>query len=315
MSNPNIAIEPAGPGYIRVTVSGSPVNVPRFVGIYAPRLGDPAYSGNYAKGGAFTLFNSASTNAMALINLYRNKVKDTAAGVSTVWSMTSISGNQAAANTPQAAMCLESNSQVLGIVTTNATAYTGAIPEFNSGYLTYRVAGLHFQPDGETPNLGTYDMVMRSETARCLYGFTNAPVSATVTVVGTGDQNVASTVVSEKDGWLKLAAYGFTFSEKEIKVKLSQPLTKSLTKFSGSSKTLSAKQKAEVSALMKRVSSNPKFICTGTYVKPSDKAIALSRAKAVCNYAKGIDKNHSFFAQAKQTKAASYDGKVMVTSK
>jgi hypothetical protein len=66
---------------------------------------------------------------------------------------------------------------------------------------------------------------------------------------------------------------------------------------------------------MKRVSSNPKFICTGTYVKPADKAIAMARAKAVCSYAKGLDKNHSFFAQAKQTKAASYDGKVMVSSK
>jgi hypothetical protein len=37
-----------------------------------------------------------------------------------------------------------------------------------------------------------------------------------------GSQNVATTIVSEKDGWLKMKASGFTFSEKNIKVKLIQ---------------------------------------------------------------------------------------------
>ena len=316
MSNPDISIEPAGPGYIRVSVSGDPVNVPRFVSVYASRLGDPGYSGDHAHGGAYTIFNSASTNAMSLINLYRDKLKDTAAGVSTVWSMTSISGNQAAANSPEAGRCLESNSKVLGIVTTNATAYTGAIPEFDAGYLTYKVAGLHYEPDGVTPNLGTYDMVMRSETARCLYGFTKAPVSATVAVLGEmGSENIATTIVSEKDGWLKLAAYGFTFSEKKIQMKLTQPFTKTITKFSGSSKALTSKQKAEIKATVAKAKSNPKFICTGTYVKASSKATALARARAACNYARSLDKNHSYFAQAKQTAAKSYDAKVMLVSK
>jgi hypothetical protein len=76
-------------------------------------------------------------------------------------------------------------------------------------------------PDGKTEVLGTYDLVMRSDVARCLYNFNKAPVSATISVTG-GDNNVATTVVSEKNGWLKLAAYGFTFSEKKVKVKLTQ---------------------------------------------------------------------------------------------
>jgi hypothetical protein len=37
-----------------------------------------------------------------------------------------------------------------------------------------------------------------------------------------GEKKFATTVVSEKDGWLKLAASGFTFSTTNIKVKLSQ---------------------------------------------------------------------------------------------
>jgi hypothetical protein len=98
-----------------------------------------------------------------------------------------------------------------------------ATPEFKNGLLTYKVAGLHYAPDGKTLNEGSYDLVMRSDVARCLYGFSKAPISATVSVVGEGGENkVATTVVSEKNGWLKLAAYGFTFSSPTISVKLSQ---------------------------------------------------------------------------------------------
>jgi hypothetical protein len=66
---------------------------------------------------------------------------------------------------------------------------------------------------------------MNSNVARCLYGFSKAPVSATITISGEGDKNIATTVVTEKNGWLTLGAYGFTFSAKTIKVKLSQKKT------------------------------------------------------------------------------------------
>jgi hypothetical protein len=112
---------------------------------------------------------------------------------------------------------------VLGVVSTNSMGYDGNPPKFVDGSLNYRVSGFHLGPDGKTPNLGTYDLVLRSDAARCLYGFSNAPVSATVSISGAdGSQNVATTVVSEKDGWLKMKAAGFTFSEKQIKIKIIQ---------------------------------------------------------------------------------------------
>jgi hypothetical protein len=77
-------------------------------------------------------------------------------------------------------------------------------------------------PDGKTPVLGTYDLVIRSDVARCLYRFSTAPISASVSITGGSDAIIATTVVNEKNGWLKLAAYGFTFSEKTLQVKLSQ---------------------------------------------------------------------------------------------
>ena len=101
-------------------------------------------------------------------------------------------------------------------------AYDGGVPKFTNGFLNYQVAGLHYQPDGITKVQGSYDLVMRSEVARCLYGFSRAPLSATISVVGDGDKSIATTVVSEKNGWLKLAAYGFTFSKKTIRAKITK---------------------------------------------------------------------------------------------
>jgi hypothetical protein len=55
-----------------------------------------------------------------------------------------------------------------------------------------------------------------------LYGFSKAPISALVSITGGSDQKIATTVVNEKDGWLKLAAYGFAFSEKTLRVRILQ---------------------------------------------------------------------------------------------
>jgi hypothetical protein len=70
---------------------------------------------------------------------------------------------------------------------------------------------------------------MRSEVARCLYGFANAPLSATISVVGGGDKTIATTIVNEKNGWLKLAAYGFTFSKKTIRAKITKAKPTTIT--------------------------------------------------------------------------------------
>jgi len=52
---------------------------------------------------------------------------------------------------------------------------------------------------------------------------TNAPISATISVIGDGGvEKTAVTTVNEKDGWIHLAAYGFTFSSPTVNVKLTQ---------------------------------------------------------------------------------------------
>jgi hypothetical protein len=216
--------------------------------------------------------------------------------------------------------CLADKSRVLGIVSTNAMVYDGFEPRFSSGFLDYRVAGLHLMPDGVTPVIGTYDLVMRSETARCLYGFTNAPVSATVTITGTGNLNVATTLVSERNGWLQLAAYGFTFSEKGIRVALTQkaataPQTLNLGKFSGTSTRLSSSQRWAIEDFVFASTLTKSVTCTATFVNNADKARALARAKAACAAAKALKRNYVVKSVATQTKTKSLDGRVVLTSR
>jgi hypothetical protein len=131
--------------------------------------------------------------------------------------------NFATINSGNGSDCLSDNSKVQGIVTTNAMGYDGSAPSYSKGILSYKVSCMHFEADGKTPVEGTYDLVMRSDTARCLYGFSKAPISATISVTSAaGEIKTATTVVSEKNGWLKMAAYGFTFSSPTISVKLTQ---------------------------------------------------------------------------------------------
>ncbi len=153
---------------------------------------------------------------MEMVTALSSAAKDTAAEVHSYWNISSlpnISNNA----------CMSDTSKLIGFVTTNAMAYSGAAPVWDGSSLQYKVAGLHYLPDGKTLATGKYDLVMRSESARCLYGFTNAPISASISIASAdGEQKVATTVVNEKNGWLYLAASGFTFSAPVINIKLTQ---------------------------------------------------------------------------------------------
>jgi len=119
--------------------------------------------------------------------------------------------------------CFADTSQLLGLVTTNAPIYESGPPKMVDSFLTYKVAGAHFNSDGSLFK-GTYDFALRSSVARCLYGFTSAPIQSTVSVTsGDGSvNNVASEIVQERNGWMTLSAKNFTFSSPTIRIKLSQ---------------------------------------------------------------------------------------------
>ena len=141
--------------------------------------------------------------------------------------------------------CFQDKSKLLGIVTTNALIYENGAPEFKDGTLNYKVAGLHHQADGVTLTRGTYDLAIRSETARCVYGFSDAPFQASISVIGADgqEQTIATESIREdaKREWLFLSAQNFTFSSPTIKVKLTQE--KKLTQAAPTTTTTTTEKK------------------------------------------------------------------------
>ncbi|CAB4570241.1 unannotated protein [freshwater metagenome] len=157
------------------------------------------------------------------VNAFRETFGDRATFVRDMWSIRSIRDFSLE-------RCAPPRNRLLGVVATNATAYQSQPPQYTNGFLNFRVAGMHYLPDGKTESVGRYDLVMRSEIARCIYGFRNAPVAATITVLDKdGNTEVATTTFGERNGWIKLSANGFTYSEKTVRVQLTQPRRTTIT--------------------------------------------------------------------------------------
>jgi hypothetical protein len=182
--------------------------------------------------------------AMREFLLWLPVMEDKAISAPTQWSVRAIP--RTFSSTTTGASCYTDNPSVSGIVTTNATSYIASPPTFNATTQTldYKVAAPHYLPDGRE-FFGTYDLLIDSKVARCIYGFTDAPIQASVTILSAdGVEKATTTTVSERDGWLQLSAKGFTFSNPVLRVKLTQqePLmqpkkvaSKSITCIKGSS--------------------------------------------------------------------------------
>jgi len=147
--------------------------------------------------------------------------------------------------------CSSDKTKLHGIVVTNASIYENGPPEFKDGSLNYRVAGVHNNLDGSEFK-GRYTYIVRSDTARCYYGFSAAPIEARVEVISANNASqVASVLVSEKDGFIKLQADNFTFSSPTIKMKLSQATEVAQAKPVEVAPTKSVPQKSSVITCIK----------------------------------------------------------------
>jgi hypothetical protein len=145
--------------------------------------------------------------------------KDKAAAMPTQWRLGTMTDN----GSGPVRECLDKEKALAGVVTTNSTMYIDGPPTFSDNTLDYKVASTHYEADGTTVFKGSYELIMSSAVARCIYKFSSAPISATVSITSeNGEANTATTVINEKNGWLKLGAYGFTFSSPTVRVKLTQ---------------------------------------------------------------------------------------------
>jgi hypothetical protein len=162
---------------------------------------------------------SFSKSSMDNFLLWLPIAKDKAAAMPTQWRLGTMTDN----GSGQVSDCLSKEKSLAGVVTTNSTMYIDGPPVFQDNTLDYKVASTHFEPDGNTVFKGSYELIMSSTVARCIYKFTSAPISATVSITSeNGAANAATTVINEKNGWLTLGAYGFTFSSPTVRVKLTQ---------------------------------------------------------------------------------------------
>lgn len=163
----------------------------------------------------------SSKYGMEQLKLWLPYVNDTATALLGTWSLRTLDWNE----TEGADKCFtNSTNGVTGIVTTNATQYSGGPPSFNksTGALEYSVSAPHYTPQKEEFT-GTYDLLMRSDVARCVYGFSSAPIRASLSIVDDkGNAKVATETLKESNGWLSLSATGFTYSSPTVRVKLEQ---------------------------------------------------------------------------------------------
>ena len=228
-----------------VSVSAQPIQIP-IVDIWAknsdltPELkafysGKPNFGNNFFVDPQYKDILSAPLSSFALRRLAGTSksiesmneflawlplASDKAAALPTLWTVQNLVDKGQITR----AECYNDVKGITGIVTTNASQYLDGPPQYDKvqQVLNYKVAAPHLTPKGEVFK-GVYDLVLRSDVARCIYGFSKAPIRATISVLSeNGSPDVATTLINEKNGWLTLGAYGFHYSAPTVQVKLAQ---------------------------------------------------------------------------------------------
>ena len=183
-----------------------------------------------------------------LINAFIPSYNNKASATTSYWSFKSLNFDR----NSKVGRCSTNKTEVSGFVTTNALGYSPGPPEYDSSTdaLEYKVSSPHLEASGLIAS-GSYDLVIQSEVARCIYGFSNAPIKAEISILDeSGENRVATTFASEKDGWFALSAKNFTYSAPTLKVKLTQEKPKEVVV---ETKVESAKPVEEVVVAVKPV--------------------------------------------------------------
>ena len=95
-------------------------------------------------------------------------------------------------------------------------------------------------------------------------------------------------------------------------------VVKSLTDYPGRTRSVTETQKAEIRAVLEQLDGHTKFICTGARLAGQSEGMNLAvrmRARLVCEYAKSIRPDLSYWYQTKLTDKRNFNGRVIVVSK
>ena len=212
----------------RIEVSGLPTKVPVVAGyVQYDKLSEEekvSIKGGGGPGGV-TMPGTSGQDAMNALNGWAKLLGNKASAYPSQWTFYNLPDYQM----QDSDQCIRNSKTLAGFVTTNSTTYAAGPPVFNpdSQSLDYKVASAHYLKDGST-FLGEYILYIDSKVARCIYKFSSAPISATISIVSdSGEAKVATTTMSESGGWIHLVAAGFSFSSPTIRVKLTQEIATS----------------------------------------------------------------------------------------
>jgi hypothetical protein len=138
--------------------------------------------------------------------------------------------------------CSATKTGITGLLTTNATAYENKQPSWDAKEqtLSYQVAGPSLLSSG-AKNLGNYLLALRTDVASCLWKSDLKNAKATVEVTngdGSFGAQLATTTLSQRNGWLYFSASGFHFSAPTIKVKLNPQNILKITCVKGKTKKI-----------------------------------------------------------------------------
>ena len=236
LSDPSVMVNPISNGAQLLTVTANPLEVPMVAGWVRWNDLPAAIKAKYPQGAGGTGADNSDFTTTDLANrilrvgmrasgqealddfkLWNPLLDDKPMAMRTMWSLRSITNSDPAIR--------DCDGQGLsGLVTTNAAVYSDGPPSFEkeSQSLNYTVGAPHYDTAKKVFS-GSYSLIMNSEVARCIYGFSNAPISAKIEIASDdGSSSVATTTLTQKDGWLRLSANGFHYSTPQIKIKLTQ---------------------------------------------------------------------------------------------
>ena len=137
-----------------------------------------------------------------------------------IWTAVSYSTGSRADIYGQMNGCLQASRGILGQVSTNATVYSISAPLWDAATdsLSFTVAAPSFDSDGEKKK-GVYDLVLREDIAKCLWGKDLSKTSAKIEILNAdGTSQVATTTFKLLNGYVYFRAAGFHYSVPKIKV-------------------------------------------------------------------------------------------------
>ena len=207
--------------FVRIQVEAKPAQVPAVATWTDVALLPKSLTGFCSAEIMCSQVNPQSEGAVSAVEDWRSFYQDKASWTRGQWMFKTLSDAQAGSSSNS---CFADKTVLQGFVTTNAIGYSAGPPSFSPSdkSFSYTVSSPHLDEDGNV-HVGTYSFVIKTSTARCLYGIADGDISAKLTISTTdgGDITQTSTEsVSIDSNWLKVNASGFHYSSPVIKTAL-----------------------------------------------------------------------------------------------